>query len=86
MGEVGFTDAALSWAAADGRRGVLAGVPCCRQLRMDGDYRSDCSCVRTGRSRSGASYEWRVQAVLGEGDDALASAWAYGRSPSPRRR
>ena len=81
VGEVGFTDAALSWAAAD-----VDGAAFSLAYRVAGSSEwteitglTVPACELDGLVQ-GASYEWRVQAVLGEGDDALASAWAYGES------
>lgn len=81
VGEVGFTDAALSWAAAD-----VDGAAFSLAYRVAGSSEwteitglTVPACELDGLVQ-GASYEWRVQAVVGEGDDALASAWAYGES------
>ncbi|MFR5195524.1 MAG: fibronectin type III domain-containing protein, partial [Eggerthella lenta] len=75
VGEVGFTDAALSWAAAD-----VDGAAFSLAYRVAGSSEwteitglTVPACELDGLVQ-GASYEWRVQAVVGEGDDALASA------------
>ena len=80
-GEVGFTDAALSWAAAD-----VDGAAFTLAYRVAGSPEwTEVSGLTVPVYEldglvPGARYEWRVQAVVGEGDDALASAWAYGES------
>ena len=80
-GEVGFTDAALSWAAAD-----VDGAAFTLAYRVAGSPEwTEVSGLTVPVYEldglvPGTLYEWRVQAVVGEGDDALASAWAYGDS------
>ena len=86
VGEVGFTDAALSWAAAD-----VDGAAFSLAYRVAGSSEwteitglTVPACELDGLVQ-GASYEWRVQAVLGE----VTTLWRRrGRtaSPSPRRR
>lgn len=81
VGAAGLTNAALSWAAAD-----VDGVVFALAYRVAGS--SDWTEVpgltapayELGGLVQGTSYEWRVQAVVGTGDDALKSAWAYGDS------
>lgn len=81
VGAAGLTNAALSWAAAD-----VDGVVFTLAYRVAGspDWTEvpglTAPAYELGGLVQGTSYEWRVQAVVGTGDDALKSAWACGDS------
>ena len=81
VGAVGYTNAALSWAAAD-----VDGVTFTLAYHVAGsqDWTEVAGLTEPsydlGGLEPGTLYEWRVQAVVGEGDDALKTAWAYGDS------
>ncbi len=80
-GEVRYRDAALSWAPAD-----VAGSTFTLAYRATGtDAWTELSGLTDpshvlGGLVPGTPYDWRVQAVVGEGDDALTSEWANGDS------
>ena len=77
----GYTNAALSWAPAD-----VDGVTFTLAYRVAGsqDWTEVPGLTAPeydlGGLAQGSSYEWRVQAVVGKGDDALKTEWAYGDS------
>lgn len=79
VGEVGFTDAALSWAASD-----VDGAAFTLAYRVAGSQEwTEVSGLTVPAYEldglvPGTRYEWRVRAVVGEGDDVLASEWANG--------
>lgn len=81
VGEVGFTDAALSWADGD-----VDDTAFTLAYRVAGSQEwTEVSGLTAPAYEldglvQGSSYEWRVQAVVGTGDDALESEWAYGDS------
>lgn len=81
VGAAGFTNAVLSWAAAD-VDGTVFTLAYRAAGSQDWTEVPDLTAptYELGGLVQGTSYEWRVQAVVGKGDDALKSAWAYGDS------
>ncbi|WP_418252792.1 fibronectin type III domain-containing protein, partial [Gordonibacter urolithinfaciens] len=78
VGEVGETSAALSWAAgADGTAFTLAYRAAGSQDWTEVTGLTEPSYGLAGLA-SGTIYEWRVQAVVGEGEDALVTDWVDG--------
>ena len=81
VGEVGYTDAVLSWAAD----GVPESTFTLAYRATGGGEWTEVPGLATpayelGGLAPNTRYEWRVQAVVGEGDDALKTEWAYGDS------
>ena len=81
VGEVGFRDAALSWGASDMPDSTF--TLAYRAVGTD-EWTEVAGLTAPAHKLDGlvpgTRYEWRVQTVVVEDGDALASAWAYGDS------
>lgn len=81
VGEVGFRDAALSWGASDMPDSTF--TLAYRAVGTD-EWTEAAGLTAPAHKLDGLApgtrYEWRVQTVVVEEGDALASAWAYGDS------